>query len=162
MRAAEDQRSQTAVTRAPSGCQAAKYPYTVRHSGYLQGRYGHVRQTMTWRRCTGPPRGDSGPSTRAHQVVQGCRLSRNLTLGGLRANQLYKYASWPSAENARFCREQGLSAVLGAEPHRMRVSFGRTTRKSFPSGPARTVQDSAPAWPMRPRRAPSVRRRPVS
>ena len=55
----------------------------------------------------------------------------------------------------RFCRGQGCPAVLGAEPHRMSVSFGRTTRKPFPSWLARTVQDSAPAWPMPPRRAPS-------
>ena len=34
----------------------------------------------------------------------------------------------------------------------MSVSFGRTTQNSFPSGPARTVQDSAPAWPMPARR----------
>jgi hypothetical protein len=30
----------------------------------------------------------------------------------------------------------------------MSVSFGRTTQNSFPSGSARTVQDSAPVWPM--------------
>ena len=60
------------------------------------------------------------------------------------------------------CRGQGLSAVLGAEPHRMSVSFGRTTQNSFPSGSARTVQDSAPVWPVSARRAPSVRRRSIS
>ena len=60
------------------------------------------------------------------------------------------------------CREQGLSAVLGAEPHRMSVSFGRTMQNSFPSGSARTVQDSAPVWPMSGRRAPSARRRSIS
>ena len=48
----------------------------------------------------------------------------------------------------RTCRGQGLSAVLGAEPHWMSVSFGRTTQNSFPSGSARTVQDLAPVWPM--------------
>jgi hypothetical protein len=53
------------------------------------------------------------------------------------------------------CRGQGLSAVLGAEPHRMSVSFGRTTQNSFPSGSARTVQDSAPVWPMSARRGPT-------
>src|ERR1019366_1739025 len=31
------------------------------------------------------------------------------------------------------------SAVLGAEPHRMSVSFGRTTQNSFPSGPGRVL-----------------------
>ena len=31
-------------------------------------------------------------------------------------------------------RGQGLSAVLGAGPHRMSVSFGPTTQNSFPSG----------------------------
>jgi hypothetical protein len=44
----------------------------------------------------------------------------------------------------------------------MSVSFGRTTHNSFPSGSARTVQDSAPAWPMSTRRAPSARRRSIS
>jgi hypothetical protein len=39
----------------------------------------------------------------------------------------------------RICRGQGLSAVLGAEPHRMSVSFARTTQNSFPSG-------STPSW----------------
>ena len=51
-------------------------------------------------------------------------------------------------------RGQGLAAVLAAEPHRMTGSFGRTTQNSFPSGSARTVQDSAPVWPMRARIAP--------
>ena len=60
------------------------------------------------------------------------------------------------------CRGQGLSAVLDAEPHRMSVSFGRTTQNSFPSGSARTVQDSAPVCPMSTRRAPSARRRSIS
>ena len=36
----------------------------------------------------------------------------------------------------------------------MSVSFGRTTQNSFPSGSARTVQDSAPVWPMPARRGP--------
>ena len=36
----------------------------------------------------------------------------------------------------------------------MSVSFGRTTQNSFPSGSARTVQDSAPVWPMSARRGP--------
>ena len=49
---------------------------------------------------------------------------------------------------------QGLSAVLSAELHRMSVSFGRTTQNSFPSGSARTVQDSAPVCPMSTRRVP--------
>jgi hypothetical protein len=40
---------------------------------------------------------------------------------------------------------------------RMSVSFGRTTQNSFPSGSARTVQDSAPVCPMSTRRAPSAR-----
>src|SRR3984893_12117272 len=44
----------------------------------------------------------------------------------------------------------------------MSVSFGRTTQNSFPSGAARTVQDSAPVWPMSTRRAPSARRRSIS
>src|SRR5580704_2352553 len=57
---------------------------------------------------------------------------------------------------------QGLSTVLGAEPHRVSVSFGRTTQNSFPSGSARTVQDSVPVWPMSTRRAPSARRRSIS
>ena len=43
----------------------------------------------------------------------------------------------------------------------MSVSFGRTTQNSFPSGSARTVQDSAPVWPMSTRRAPSARRRSI-
>ena len=44
----------------------------------------------------------------------------------------------------------------------MSVSFGRTTQNSFPSGSARTVQDSAPVCPMSTRRAPSARRRSIS
>ena len=42
------------------------------------------------------------------------------------------YASNPQTENARTCRGQGLSAVLGAEPHRMSVSFGPLCRTRFP------------------------------
>jgi len=51
-------------------------------------------------------------------------------------------------QNVRICRGQGLLAVLGAEPHRMSVSFEHTTQNSFPSGSAGTVQDSAPVWPI--------------
>ena len=58
-----------------------------------------------------------------------------------------------SGGRTRICSRQGRSAVLGAEPHWMSVSSGRTTQNSFPSGSARTVQDSAPAWPMSTRRA---------
>ena len=64
--------------------------------------------------------------------------------------------------NVRTCRGQGLLTVLGAEPHRMSVSFEHTTQNSFPSGSASTVQDSAPVWPMSTWRAPSVRRRSIS
>jgi hypothetical protein len=56
----------------------------------------------------------------------------------------------------RSCRGQGLSAVLGVELDRMSVSFGRTTQNSFPSGSARTVQDSAPVCPARPERQQAI------
>src|SRR5689334_16765633 len=54
------------------------------------------------------------------------------------------------------------AAALTAQPYRVSVSFGRTTQNSFPSGSARTVQDSAPVCPMSTRRAPSARRRSIS
>jgi hypothetical protein len=46
--------------------------------------------------------------------------------------------------------------------YRVRVSFGRTTQNSLPSGSARTVHDSVPVWPIWTRRAPSASRRSIS
>src|ERR1035441_1713470 len=50
------------------------------------------------------------------------------------------------------CRGQGLSAVLGAEPHWMSVSLGRTTQNSFPQdrpGLSAGLADIDPAGPER-------------
>jgi hypothetical protein len=67
------------------------------------------------------------------------------------------------ADRARAsCHAADRVCLLGGRPYRMSVSFGRTTQNSFPSGSARTVQDSAPVWPISVRRAPSARRRSIS
>jgi hypothetical protein len=35
------------LSRIPLACQAAKYPYTVRHGGYSPGRYRHAHPVRT-------------------------------------------------------------------------------------------------------------------
>ena len=56
-------------------------------------------------------------------------------------------SGWSLTDTGRSENERRLAAELdraGAEPYRMSVSFGRITQNSFPSGSARTVQDSSP------------------
>ena len=60
------------------------------------------------------------------------------------------------------CRGQGLSAVLGAEPHRMSVSFGRTTPNSFPPGRQGQSRIQRRSGRRRPGAPPSARRRSIS